>query len=252
MHQIGLADEISEAAGPGKLGGAAGLAQSAMRRTTMVDCQIRPYDVTDQRLLARMLEVPREDFLPSDLASFAYSDAGLPLSPAKPGAENRRLLAPLVLARLLQGAGVVATDHVLDAAPATGYSTALLAGLAESVVALESDPSLYRALRSNLDAFGLAQVKTILGPLPGGAPDDAPFDVIVLHGAAEANLDALFSQLKEGGRLVCFKSQTANAPMGTRTAVRYEKVKGTIGYRVLFDASAPALEAFKKAPEFTF
>ena len=225
------------------------LAQSARHRRTMVDCQIRTFDVTDQPLLARMLEVPREDFLPPDLAPLAYSDTGLQV---KSGGERRTLLPLLVLARLIQGAGVRSADKVLDVGAATGYSSALLAGLAGRVVALESDPSLYKELRSNLDAFGLAKVESVLAPLSEGAPKEAPFDVIFINGAVEANLDALFAQLKDGGRLVALKPLSGDLTGRASKAVRYEKIDGGIGYRVLFDASAPILDAFRRDEQFTF
>jgi protein-L-isoaspartate(D-aspartate) O-methyltransferase len=215
----------------------------------MVDCQIRTFDVTDQPLLARMLEVPREDFLSPDLAPLAYSDTGLQV---KSGGERRTLLPPLVLARLIQGAGVRLADKVLDVGAATGYSSALLAGLAGRVVALESDPSLYKELRSNLDAFGLAKVETVLAPLSEGTPKEAPFDVIFINGAVEANLDALFAQLKDGGRLVALKPLSGDLTGRASKAVRYEKIDGGIGYRVLFDASAPILDAFRRDEQFTF
>ncbi|MGA3340614.1 MAG: protein-L-isoaspartate O-methyltransferase [Methylocella sp.] len=225
------------------------LAQSARHRRTMVDCQIRTFDVTDQPLLARMLEVPREDFLPPELAPLAYSDTGLQV---KTGGERRTLLPPLVLARLIQGAGVRSADKVLDVGAATGYSSALLAGLAGRVVALESDPSLYNELRSNLDAFGLVKVESVLAPLSEGAPKEAPFDVIFINGAIEANLDALFAQLKDGGRLVALKPLSGDLTGRASKAVRYEKIDGGIGYRVLFDASAPILDAFRRDEQFTF
>jgi protein-L-isoaspartate(D-aspartate) O-methyltransferase len=228
------------------------LSQSALHRRTMVDCQIRTFDVTDQQLLARMLEVPREHFLPVDLAPLAYSDTGLQLKPAGPGGERRTLLPPLVLARLIQGAGVVSTGTVLDVGAATGYSSALLAGLAGRVVALESERSLYNALRSNLDAFGLAKVQTILAPLAEGAPKEAPFDLIFINGAVEANLEALFAQLKDGGRLLAIKPLPGDPTGRAGKAVRYEKIDGGKGYRVLFDASAPVLEAFRQDAQFTF
>ncbi|MGI8569844.1 MAG: protein-L-isoaspartate O-methyltransferase family protein [Methylocella sp.] len=228
------------------------LAQSAVHRRTMVDCQIRTFDVTDPQLLARMLEVPREHFLPLELAPLAYSDIGLQLEPARPGGERRTLLPPLVLARLIQGAGVASTGAVLDVGAATGYSSALLAGLAGRVVALESECFLYDALRSNLDAFGLAKVQTILAPLAEGAPKEAPFDLIFINGAVEANLEALFAQLKDGGRLIAIKRIPRDPAGRAGKAVRYEKIGGAKGYRVLFDASAPVLEAFRQDEQFTF
>ena len=230
-------------------GNAEHLVQSARHRRTMVDCQIRTFDVTDQPLLARMLDVPREDFLPPDLAPLAYSDTGLQV---KSGGERRTLLPPLVLARLIQGAGVGSADKVLDVGAATGYPSALLAGLAGRVVALESDPSLYQELRSNLDAFGLAKVESVFAPLSEGAPKEAPFDVIFINGAVEANLDALFAQLKDGGRLVALKPLSGDLTGRASKAVRYEKIDGGIGYRVLFDASAPILDAFRRDEQFTF
>lgn len=228
------------------------MSQSAIHRRTMVDCQIRTFDVTDQLLLARLLDVPREHFLPPDLASLAYSDVALQLKPGKPGEKARTLLPPLILARLIQGAMVGETDRVLDVASGTGYSAAILAGLAGSVIALESELSLFNSLRHNLDSFGLTKVRTILAPLAEGAPADGPFDVIFINGAVETHLEALFAQLKEGGRLLALTCLPGDQGGHAGKAVRYEKVDGQTGYRVLFDASAPVLEAFRKTAEFTF
>lgn len=228
------------------------LPDSAFLRRNMVDCQIRTFDVTDQTLLARLFEVPRELFLPPELAPLAYSDAALAVKTGEPGGKPRTLLPPLVLARLLQGGRIHATDKVLDVGPATGYSTALLAGLASAVVALESDQLLADATRANLDAFGLERIRTILGPLAEGRPKDGLFDVILVNGAVEGNLEQLLGQLREGGRLLAIERRR-DAPGGASSkAVRYEKVDGVTGYRVLFDASAPVLDAFHEAEEFTF
>jgi protein-L-isoaspartate(D-aspartate) O-methyltransferase len=231
------------------IGTAERVSQSALYRRTMVDCQVRTFDVTDQALLARMLEVPREYFLPAELAPLAYSDSGLRLNS---GGERRTLLPPLILARLIQGVHVTSADRVLDVGAATGYSSALLAGLAGEVVALESEPVLYNELRSNLDSYGLTKVRTVQGPLAGGAPAEAPFDVIFIHGAVEANLDSLLAQLKEGGRLAAFKPLPGDLTGRASKAVLYEKIAGGTGYRVLFGASAPVLEAFRRTEQFTF
>jgi protein-L-isoaspartate(D-aspartate) O-methyltransferase len=226
--------------------------QSASLRRTMVDCQIRTFDVTDQRVLARMLEVPREQFLPAELAQLAYSDLALQLNPGRSGGVRRTLLPPFVLARLIQEAGVGPADGVLDVAPGTGYSSALFAGLAARVVALESERPLYEELQSNLGALGLANSQTKLGPLAEGAPAEAPFDVIFVNGTVEANLDTLFSQLKEGGRLLALYRLAGDPTGRAGKAVRYEKIESAMGYRLLFDASAPVLDAFRAGHQFTF
>jgi len=215
----------------------------------MVDCQIRTFDVTDQRLLARLLEVPREAFLPAELSPLAYSDLSLTVSA---GGKPRALLSPLVLARLIQEAGVRSSDNVLDVGAATGYSSALLAGLAGRLTALESESGLHDAMRSNLDLLGLTQVQTVHGPLEDGAAKQAPFDLILIHGAVEAHLDQLFGQLKVGGRLLAFKPLAGDGSGQASKAVRYEKIEGGRGYRVLFDASAPLLDAFRQEAQFAF
>ncbi|WP_036260623.1 protein-L-isoaspartate O-methyltransferase family protein [Methylocapsa aurea] len=224
---------------------------SSHSRRTMVDCQIRTFDVTDQALLARLLEVPREQFLPADLAPLAYSDAALRVK-GEPGEKPRTLLPPLVLARLIQGAGVRSGDKVLDIASGTGYSAALFAGLAGAVVALESDRVLFEMTRANLDRFGLERVRAIMAPLAEGAPKEAPFDIIFINGAVEANFKSLFAQLKEGGRLLAVLRLPEDPAGGAGKAICYEKVAGETGYRVLFSASAPVLDAFRAAGEFTF
>ncbi len=232
--------------------GAEPLTQSAMLRQTMVDCQIRTFDVTDQRLLARMLEVPREPFLAADQAHLAYSDLALPLKLSDSGKEYRWLLAPLVLARLIQGAEIKPTDTVLDVAAGTGYSSALLAGLAARIHALESEEHLFKALRSNFDRLGLANAQAHLGPLAAGAPDEGPFDVILVNGRADANLQALFAQLRDGGRLLTIESVAGDLAGRAGKAVRYGKAGTAIGCRVLFDAASPVLGEFRRRERFSF
>jgi protein-L-isoaspartate(D-aspartate) O-methyltransferase len=227
-------------------------AASAARRRTMVDCQVRTFEVTDPAILARMVELPRELFLPPELAPFAYSDAALEIRPGDCADAHRVLPAPLVLARMLQCAGIGATDKVLDVGSAGGYAAALLAGLCGEVVSLETDRRLCDFTRARLAGFGLTNVAAVCGPLEKGVPGKAPFDVIVINGAVEAGLERLLAQLRIGGRLVAL-SRSENDPMGRAgRAVLYQRVDGAASSRFLFDARAPVLEGFRKAPEFTF
>lgn len=221
---------------------------SAAARRTMVDRQIKTFDVTDSALLARMLEVPRELFLPAEFKALAYSDSGLQLAPGAPGQAQRTLLPPLILARLIQGARVMEGDKALVVASAGGYSTALMAGLAADVVGLESDPALFEQSRANLDAFGVKGVRLAIGSLAAGVASEGPFDVILIDGGVAANLDPLLAQLKNGGRLVTVQRLAD----GTGKAVRYDKADNALGYRILFDATAPVLDSFAQAEAFTF
>ena len=202
----------------------------AAQRRMMVDGQVRTADVTDLRLLAAMLELPRERFFPDEKASLAYLDLDAPVS--APGQPVRRLLKPMVLAKLIQAAGIAATDHVLDVGCATGYSTALLSHLAGSVVGLEEDAALARQAAEAMSLAGKSSdgkptAKIVTGPLARGCASEGPYDVILLQGSAEVVPPALFDQLKEGGRLVGVlgrgpqgKACSTAAPKTTSAAVR--------------------------------
>jgi protein-L-isoaspartate(D-aspartate) O-methyltransferase len=217
----------------------------AAARRMMVDGQVRTADVTDLRLLAAMLELPRERFFPEEKASLAYLDLDAVVS--APGQPVRRLLKPMVLAKLIQAAGIAETDRVLDVGCATGYSTALLTNLAGSVVGLEEDAALARQAADAMSRTGLSVAKIVTGPLARGCAGEGPFDVIVLQGSAEVVPDALFDQLKNGGRLV---GVLGRGPGGK--AMLYRRADADLSGRPVFDASAAPLPGFAKPPEFVF
>ena len=223
-----------------------------IQRRNMVDCQIRTVDVTDHAVIARFFDVPREKFLPAELVPFAYSDMALKLVPAGPENEPRQLLAPAVLARLIQAAAVKPSDKVLDVASGNGYSAAIFAGLAKEVVAVEADSVRSEAIKANLALAGIESVRVLTGPLSDGAALDAPFDVIFINGAVESHLDLPFRQLRPGGRLVTILHATQAPGGGASYAVRYESQSGGISALILFDAEAPVLNAFRKQAEFVF
>ena len=219
----------------------------AAARRMMVDGQIRTSDVTDLRLIAAMLELPRERFVPQSRAELAYLDLDLQVSEGAAGAPPRRLLKPMVLAKLLQAAAVQETDDVLDVGCATGYSSAVLAKLARSVVALEPDPTLARHARENLSGVQASNATVETGPLVEGWASRAPYDVIMLGGATEVPPQALFRQLKEGGRLVTILGRTPNA-----RAMLYRCAGGDVTGRPIFDAAASTLPGFAAPPAFVF
>src|SRR6185312_9526932 len=169
---------------------------SAAARRNMVDGQIRTQDVTDLRVIGAFLDVPREHFMPAGKAALAYLDLDVPVGE---GTNPRRLLKPMVLAKLIQAATPAGTDRVLDVACGTGYSTAILSRLAGHVTALEEDATLARQAKKN---FG-DTVTVVTGRLTAGWGAAAPYNVILLNGAAEIVPQPLFDQLADGGRLVC-------------------------------------------------
>lgn len=218
-----------------------GMFDSARARRNMVDGQVRTADVTDPGLIAALLEVPRERFVPAAIEAQAYLDGEIVIGP------GRALLRPMVLARLLQAARVSNRDHVLDVGCGLGYSAAVLARLAGSVVALEADVSLAEQAKAALAANGATAVMTVNGPLREGWPANAPYDLILLNGATEIVPDALGRQLKPDGRLVCMFGRSPGAK-GTI----FRLAEGRLVGRAIFDAAAPLLPGFTAAPAFVF
>ena len=219
----------------------------AAARRMMVDSQVRTSDVTDPRIIAAMLELPRERFVLQTKADLAYLDFDVPAAEAERGKPARRLLKPMVLAKLVQAAALRASDHVLDVGCSSGYSSALLARLAHSVTALEEEEALIRLARDNLKAIGADNVTVVAGPLTQGWQATAPYDVILLNGATEVAPVALCRQLKPGGRLV---TVLGRAPTGQ--AMLYRSVGDDVSGWPIFDAAAPLLPGFAAPPAFVF
>jgi len=209
----------------------------AQARRMMVDGQVRTADVTDLRIIAAMLEVPRERFAPGREA-IAYLDADLPV-PGGGGA--RAILKPMVFAKLLQAAEIGPDDKVLDVGCATGYSAAVLARLAGHVVALDEDGA------TQLTRLGVPNVTAAAGPLNAGWEKEAPYDVIMVEGAVEIVPRALLGQLKDGGRLLAVVGAMR---MGKATI--YRTSGGHVTAQPLFDAAAAALPGFARPPAFVF
>jgi protein-L-isoaspartate(D-aspartate) O-methyltransferase len=214
---------------------------SATARRMMVDGQVRTADVHDPDLIAAMLAVPRERFVPPRLAEQAYVDGDLEI------AKGRSLLKPMVLAKLLQAAQLDGDEHVLDVGCGLGYSSAILARLAGSVVALEEDAELARQAKQVLAANGADNVTVVTGALAAGWPATAPYDFILLNGATEITPDTIGRQLKPGGRLACIFGRPPAAK-----ATIFRPAEGQVVGRPIFDAAAPLLPGFAAPPAFVF
>ena len=219
----------------------------AEARSLMVEAQVRTYDVTDLRVLAAMLQVPRERFLPVGRQELAYLDRDIDVRKPGPVGGPRFLLKPAVVAKLIQSAEIGAGDHVLDVGCASGYSSALLSRLAATVVALEEDEGLAATAKETLSALGASNVTVMTGALVAGAPARAPFDAILLDGATQIVPKALIEQLGERGRLVCVLGQS---PIAKATIFR--RTFHHVTQQPLFDVVAPMLPGFAKPTEFAF
>jgi protein-L-isoaspartate(D-aspartate) O-methyltransferase len=211
-------------------------------RLNMVESQIRPNKVTDPEVLAAFLEVPREAFLDPALRGVAYVDEDLPLG------GGRFLMEPMVLARMIQALALQPSDLVLDVGCVTGYASAIMARLASTVIALESDAALAAAAARNLAGLGVDNVVVEEGALNGGCPKQAPFDAILVEGKVAEVPKALFDQLAPQGRLCAVMDEGGV----TGRAVLFQKAGGVIARRALFDANTPELPGFRVHARFVF
>lgn len=213
----------------------------AAARVAMVDSQVRPSDVTRYPIIAAMLAVPREDFVPAALRPVAYLGEHVPLAP------GRVLLDPRVFAKLLDALNVGPEDLVLDVGCGLGYSTAVLVRMAQAVIALEEDAGLAAEANALLEAHGVDTAVVEVGPLAAGVPEHGPFDAMIIEGAVEVMPEALAVQLKPGGRVAAIFADGpgGQARLGLRTA-------GGITWRRIFDAAAPVLPGFAATKAFEF
>lgn len=213
----------------------------AKARMAMVDCQVRPADVTRYAVIAAMLQVPRERFVPAAHRPLAYAEMQVPLAP------DRVLLEARTLAKMLDALEVTESDIVLDVGAGYGYTAVIASRMAASVVALEENADLVQHLEDNLTRLESDTVLVEQGPLAAGAPDSGPYDVIIIEGGVERVPDALLSQLAEGGRLAAIRMD------GMLGQCRIWRRSGdSVSSRAAFEAAAPVLPGFDAKRAFTF
>lgn len=208
-------------------------------RTMMVDTQVRPSDVTKFPIIEAMLRVPREDFVPDAVRAAAYADAPVDLG------GGRAMLEPRTFAKMLDAVAIEPDDLVLDLGTGLGYSAAVIARMAEFVVALEEDADLAAEAEARLGAAGIDNVAVIAGPLAEGDPRHGPYDVIVIEGAVQDIPLPVLEQIKDGGRIVAIFDGNN---LGT-VRIGY-RVGKDVDWRSAFDAAATVLPGFAAAPEF--
>jgi protein-L-isoaspartate(D-aspartate) O-methyltransferase len=217
---------------------------SAIRRT-MVDTQLRTYDVNSKRLLDAIETVGREHYAPAGMAELAYVDQSLTIASGE--GESRSLLQPMVLARMIQSVELKLGEKALSVAGGTGYGAAVMAAMGASVTLLESDEGFASQARQALASDGVESVAVVTGDLAGGHAASAPYDVILVEGALDADPAALLAQLADGGRLVVVIGRGRSG----RVMV-LQRTGESIGRRTAFDAAAAPLAPFKAPAGFLF
>jgi protein-L-isoaspartate(D-aspartate) O-methyltransferase len=181
-----------------------------LERIRMVEEQLRGRDIADERVLAAMKRVPRELFVPTELRHRAYKDVALPIG------SGQTISQPYMVARIVEELGLDGDEKVLDVGTGSGYQAAVLAQLGDKVHSIERIPELAEQARRNFEAAGVDNVDVHVGDGSRGLPQEAPFDAIAVAAAAPEFPQALYEQLKTGGRLV--------VPVGRRQGQRLQVI----------------------------
>lgn len=214
----------------------------ALSRFNMIEGQIKTNRVTDPFVLDAMAEVPREDFVPTAKKGVAYIDDAVEVAP------GRFMLEPMVLARMLEGCALKETDIVLDIGCNTGYSTAILAKIVSTVVALEEDEKLAKSASDTLNALGVDNAVVVTGPMKEGVVKQAPYDVILFNGAVSEVPETIKNQLADGGRLVAV---TAGKSTMSTVSV-YTRNNELLSKRDIMEAGVSLLPGFEAEKGFSF
>lgn len=215
------------------------MANFTQLRTTMVDTQVRPSDVTKFPIIEAMLTVPRENFVPASKRVAAYVGEHVDLG------GGRVVLDPRVLAKMLDALNIQNDELVLDLGCGLGYSSAVIARMAQAVVAVEEDAELAKDAAEALAENGSDNVILEIGELAAGAAQHGPYDAVILQGGVEVIPEDILSQVKENGRICAIFLDGA---LGI-VRIGY-KIGGEITWRMVFNATAPILPGFEKRAEF--
>lgn len=211
-------------------------------RHNMIEQQIRPWDVLDQRVLEQVLRTPREDFVPPAYRSAAFTDMMLPIG------HDQVMMEPKLEARILQALAIQPHEKVLEVGTGSGYLTALLAGLASRVVSVEIVPQLHEQAKALLAQHGIDNVTLEQGDAAGGWDAHQPYDAIAVTGSLPSLPQGLKDNLQIGGRLFAVVGElpAMRAVLATRINANEWREQ------TLFETVVPPLMSAQKVQHFTF
>lgn len=216
-------------------------------RRQMVDCQIRPNDVTDYDIIEAFGAVPREIFLPQSKKPIAYIDADIRVENGDVADQDRYLMQVMPFAKMVQAAQIKPGDFVLCVGCGVGYGAAIVARLADSVIGLEENQSLLSRARDAVELLSIENLAIVEGKIEAGYPSEAPFDVILIEGSVDFVPDVLFGQLRDHGRLVTVVGKSLSASLCV-----YRRTGDDVSVMRLGNASVPMLPGFRREVSFSF
>ena len=215
----------------------------AKLRKAMVDSQIRPNKVIDERVIRAFSNVPRELFVSRQMQELAYIDEDIQLS------GGRVIIEAMVMARMIQAMKLTPSDNVMCIGAGTGYGAAILSSLAASVIAIETRTQMVEKAQQIVAGLDIGNVAVVKSRLQDGYPSEAPYQSIIIEGGVEYVPQVLFDQLSDGGHMV---SVLRPQGLDVGEATIWHKRNGHVTPKALFTAQVPVLDEFKLKPKFMF
>jgi protein-L-isoaspartate(D-aspartate) O-methyltransferase len=209
-------------------------------RETMVEQQIRPWDVLDNRVLEVLATLPRDAFVAEANRAIAYADLQLPIG------HGEGMLKPVVEARVLQALALEPSDSVIEIGTGSGWFAACLGALAGEVLSLDRHPGFIEGARARLDATGLGGNVALEAADALAWDTDRRFDVVCVTGAVAEVPERFLRWLRPGGRLFAVRGR---APAMEAVLVRGDAVNAP-RIESLFETEIPYLAGAAPAPEF--
>ena len=207
----------------------------------MIEGQIKPLGNINKMILDAFLSVPRESFVPKDLSNFSYLEKHLDLS------NQRFLLKSSLIAKIISSADIRPDDAVLVIGSSTGYSSAILSKVAETVISIEEDQELVNFSEKSIKKNEIDNVVFIKKNLSDGCPEHGLFSRIIIEGAIESRPKNILDQLDENGKLIVIYKKENICDVG-----EYTKMQDSFNYKFLFNCEAPLLSSFNKKDTFSF
>jgi protein-L-isoaspartate(D-aspartate) O-methyltransferase len=213
-----------------------------LARHNMVEQQVRPWDVLDQRVLDLIARSPRDEYVPARYRNVAYADLFLPLG------HGQVMLTPKLEARMLQELEIGPRDRILEIGTGSGYFTSLLAAMGAHVTSVDIYPEFVEAARATLAAHGVQNVTLETGDAARGWDQHGPYDVIAITGSMPVLPDAFVKSLAPGGRLMAFLGKSP-----VMDAIRIRRLGGEGLERTsIFETDVPALVNAHEPAKFIF
>tara|TARA_B100001029_G_scaffold175177_1_gene176288 strand:+ start:648 stop:1298 length:651 start_codon:yes stop_codon:yes gene_type:complete len=214
---------------------------SKLLNKNMIEGQIKPIGGIKKNILEAFNSIDRIDFVPQSFKKSSYSEKNLFIK------RDRFVLKANLIARIISALSISSEENVLVIGSSTGYTSAIISKLAETVISIEEDQDLLDFSEEALRKNGIDNIVIINNSMIEGCSEQGPFNAIIIEGAVDEVPLKILNQLDDDGRLIAMISDN-----GICNVIEYKKRNKSFTNRFLFSCTAPKLRCFDKRKSFSF